>query len=547
MVKKCFLGIAVIIFAAFFCISLVSNVNAQSRTYHLDQEWVQIWINQDGTIDIVYDVILSLDSGQEINYILIGQPTWDFMIGEAYDQNGNILSTSDATSGSDYKVKVVFYQPLREDNSIRFNLTTNVGGMIYNDTQNPNNYGMKFIPTWWDEATVNDLRIQVILPLGVTVDQVFTTQEAFWNNTSIVEERLAIYWEKRNLYPGEQYPIGVSFPAASMPNYTPTPSGNDEPFGSTEIAVIGGFLAIGAIFVAVFMVTKKKTYTSPKVSMESLGIRRGLTAVEASYLLKFKPNQIVTEILYSLLHKRAIWIESTEPSIKLRVLPEFENKKGPDENPLRYYEIDFLNAVKKSGTLDEEKLAQTIMFLRDSLEQKLRGYSRNETIEYYHKIVDKAWKQVEQAGTSDVASKAYNEQMLWLMLDPNYRTRTETAFKIRPFEPSPLWLWYWYGYTHYNPNPTYRPDVTLPSQSSKPPVIPGAEFANNIATSLEKTSGNIVANLEKFANSILPPPITKTSHEPAKHGASCVCACATCACACACVSCACACAGGGVG
>jgi hypothetical protein len=51
-------------------------------------------------------------------------------------------------------------------------------------------------------------------------------------------------------------------------------------------------------------------------------------------------------------------------------------------------------------------------------------------------------------------------------------------------------------------------------------------------------------NVEKFANSIVPPP-PKASHDPAHPKADCVCACAACACACACVSCACACAGGG--
>ena len=52
---------------------------------------------------------------------------------------------------------------------------------------------------------------------------------------------------------------------------------------------------------------------------------------------------------------------------------------------------------------------------------------------------------------------------------------------------------------------------------------------------MEKTSSNIVVNLEKFANAIVPPP-PKASHEPARKGADCVCACAACACACACVS-----------
>ena len=49
--------------------------------------------------------------------------------------------------------------------------------------------------------------------------------------------------------------------------------------------------------------------------METLGVKRGLTAVEASYLLDLKPTQIVTEILYSLLQKRAVWAQETKPAL----------------------------------------------------------------------------------------------------------------------------------------------------------------------------------------------------------------------------------------
>jgi hypothetical protein len=177
----------------------------------------------------------------------------------------------------------------------------------------------------------------------------------------------------------------------------------------------------------------------------------------------------------------------------------------------------------------------------------MHGYCRRDTIDYYRKIVEKAWKQVKQAGTSELTSKAYDEQLLWLLLDPNYKSRTEDVFRTTTFEPSPLWLWYWYGYQHYNSNPTYKPNVEVPAQAAKPPSIPGADFANNIATAVERTSNNFVVNLEKFANSILPMPAAEASGEPARSGATCVCACAACACACACVSCACACASGGVG
>jgi hypothetical protein len=544
MVRRAFL-LAVILALSVTSLS-VGLVSAQDRVYSFDHEWAQIFINQDGTIDLTYNVTLTLSSGDNINFVRLGQPKGDFDVGQAVDQYGHQLEATNDNDGSNYRVRVNLYQPLTAGNTIWFTVTTNVAGMLSNDALNSGNYGMQFVPQWMQEVPINDVRVQIVLPPNVTINEVETPPDKFWNSTSIVEGRVAVFWQIPVLQPNEQYLLGVSFPANALPNYNPTQSSGG--IGLETIALIVLPILALIVIIVVIQVARKSTYSSPKVSMETLGIRRGLTAVEASYLLGIKPTQIITEILYSLLQKRAVWVESTNPALKLRIMPLFQNKTGTDENPLRYYEIDFLHALKDAeGTLDEEKLAHTVMFLRDTVEQKLRGYSRRDTVDYYRKIVTKAWSQVEQAGTVEIASKAYDEQLLWLMLDPNYRSRTETTFRDRAFEPSPFWFWYWYGYNHYNPHPAYKPNVDAPAQAAKPPTIPGAEFANNIATAVEKTSSNIVVNIEKFANAIIPVQTQKASHAPARHDAECVCACATCACACACVSCACACAGGGVG
>jgi len=516
---------------------------AWSGTYHLKQEWVKIWIRQDGRIDLFYNISLTLDSGDNINYVTVGQPNSDFTIGEAKDQNGNPLDTS---YGDSTHVKVVLHKSLSAGQTVWFTVMTNVAHMIYLDTMNQGNVGMKFIPMWWSQARINDLRVLIVLPPNVTIEQVKTLEGVNWNGTQQDEGKWAVFFEKQDLAPNKQYPVGVSFPKEYVQNYETQATGLVAFFQQYGPALLVLLVLIVAV-VAVALAVRKRAYLMPTISMETLGIRRGLTAVEASYLLDMKPTKIVTEILYSLLQKRAVWAESTTPSIKLKIMPPFQNKTGTKETPLRYYEIDFLHTLKEDGTLDEERLAQTIMKLRDSVEEKLRGYCRRDTIDYYRKVAEKAWEQVEQAGTPDLASKAYDEQLLWLFLDPNYQTRTQTAFHDRAFEPSPLWLWYWYSYQNYHPHPTYRPNVGTPAQAAKPPSIPGAEFANSIAKAVEGTSNNIVVNLEKFANSIVPMPAAKSSTEPAHHNADCVCACAACACACACVSCACACAGGGVG
>ena len=150
-----------------------SLVNAQSIVYSVDHQYAQIFINQDGTIDLTYNITLTVTSGI-IHGFYVGQPKADFTIGQAVDQYGNQLSVSDASSGSDYRVDVPLNQPLTAGNSIWFTVTTNVAGMISNDTQNPGNYGMEFAPEWTD-VPINDVRVQIVLPPGATTSDVKTT------------------------------------------------------------------------------------------------------------------------------------------------------------------------------------------------------------------------------------------------------------------------------------------------------------------------------------------------------------------------------------
>jgi hypothetical protein len=361
--------------AIFILITFVGTATAQIQ-YHLEHEWVKIWINQNGTIDLLYNISLTCDSGV-IRYVIVGQPNSDFTIGSAKDDAGHNLT---ATAEGE-RVRVNLYMSISSGQTARFSLLTNVARMIWEDTKNPGNVGMQFIPSWYD-ASIRDLRVSIVLPSGVAKNEVKTSVD--WDNVTAEDGRLAIYWEKQNLLPDEQFPVGVSFPKEYVESYETRPTGVVA-FLQQYGPVLLIFGVSVAVIGAVVYVVRKRPYLLPKISIETLGIRHGLTAVEASYLLDVKPTEIVTEILYSLLQKRAIWVESTTPSLKLKIMQAFQDKTGTPETPLRYYEIDFLNAIKKGGTLDEEKLAQTVVFLRDTVEEKLRGYCRRDTIDYYRK------------------------------------------------------------------------------------------------------------------------------------------------------------------
>ena len=349
---------AVLVALIAVCIVAASTFSLASAagSYTVNQEWAQIFIQQDGTIDLTYNVSITVTSGT-IHAFDLGQPNQDFTIGQAYDQYGNQLN---AYKYNPDVASVDFKQPLTAGQSIWWTITTNVGGMIFNDTTNPGNYGMQFIPQWDTNYAVNNVRIQIVLPEGVQVGDVKTTQN-YYNGTSTVDGKLAVYWENPGIGANEQFRVGVSFPSKYMPNYVPqattSPGEGGVDFLPIIIAVVFALIAVSVLIYIIYRASKR-SYQKPQVSMETLGVKRGLTAVEASYILDMKPPQLVTEILYSLLQKRAVWAEENKPALKLKILPPYENKTGSTENPLRYYEIDFLNSIKADGTLDEEKLAK---------------------------------------------------------------------------------------------------------------------------------------------------------------------------------------------
>jgi hypothetical protein len=247
-------------------------VQAQNIQYHLNHEYAKIWINQDGTIDLLYDIEITCDQGT-INYVNVGQPNGDFTIGEAKDENNYTLQTADVSEGSNYRARVYLHTPITTGQNIRFTVLTNVGHMIWED--DPENVGMQFIPCWWD-ANVNEIRVLVVLPQGVTKENVKCVPD--WDNTLSEDNRLVLYWEGHNLQPNQKFPVGeeyvgVSFPKEYVEHYE-VPERGIVAF----LKSYGVWTAFFAFFVAIVgdavYVARKGNYVIPIMKMETLGMRK---------------------------------------------------------------------------------------------------------------------------------------------------------------------------------------------------------------------------------------------------------------------------------
>ena len=68
---------------------------------------------------------------------------------------------------------------------------------------------------------INDVRVQIVLPPGVTANDVKTTAELLQWHLNRGWAIGGLLGKIQSYKPNEQFMVGVSFPARYMPNYNP--------------------------------------------------------------------------------------------------------------------------------------------------------------------------------------------------------------------------------------------------------------------------------------------------------------------------------------
>ena len=94
-----------------------------------------------------------------------------------------------------------------------------------------------------------------------------------------------------------------------------------------------------------------------------------------------------------------------------------------------------------------------------TLSEKMKGFSRKETITYYEQIIERAWAQVTAAATPEVKSQKYEEVMDWTMADKNYDDQHPRCFRQRTGLPAPM-----VGKLRPELSPDFHPDDRRCSQ-----------------------------------------------------------------------------------
>jgi hypothetical protein len=540
---------------------------AQAGTYYfeLPQVIVNVFWNADGTLSIDYLFVFKHNpTAGPIDYVDLAMPNSSFDANSIYADVGGKSITDISKSGFQgtgsgvaLGLGVNSIKPGQMGQVHAFVGT--VERVLYVDPTDKTYASAVFSPMTYGSDIcygTTDFTVVFHLPPGVK------PEEPRWHedkphpgfpaqpDTSLDSEgRVTYTWRNQSADFNNQYQFGASFPMKYVPDSSIVRKTTFENIFAGIVVAFGviapclfPLLCVGGIagVVVLSVVSDRKRklqYLPPKISIEGHGIKRGLTAVEAAILMEQPMDKILTMILFAAVKKNAAEVVTRDP-LEIKAIE-------PQPADLQPYEKDLVAAFQEKGAERRTALQKTMVNLVKTISEKMKGFSRKESVAYYQDIIKRAWAQVEAAGTPDVQMQKYEEVMDWTMLDRDYDRRTRDVFSRGPVFVPLWWGRYDPGYGRQVAVPRAAPSV--PSGSPSLPRVPGADFAASIVGGVQSFSSKVVGNITSFTSSITnqtnpaPKPTYSSSSGRSSGGGGGH----SCACACACAGCACACAGGG--
>ncbi|MFN3741970.1 MAG: hypothetical protein ACK4VW_04795 [Anaerolineales bacterium] len=534
--------IFLVLWMALWLLGWVSTADAQSYSFQLVEEIVHAYWNADGTLSLDYTFYFLNDPGAHpIDFVDVGLPNqfYDLDSISAWVDGQPVKVTKDYQGQGCCGVAVelgAFAIPPGGAGQVRVTIGQ-IRRVLFPDSSDPDYVSAVFSPTWFGSAYVHgttNLLVVFHFPPGVAPSQprYHVEQGGVPEIGTDAEGRVTYTWTNPQASGSEQYSFGASFPRNYVPVSAYRPSLWEQIeqalqnfFGEVFPILCAAFWFMFAPALAVFFLIsesrRKMAYLPPSIQVEGHGIKRGLTAVEAALLLEQPLDKVITMILFSVIKKGAARIVSSEP-LEIEVLE-------PLPEGLRTYEVQFLEAMKRKDLRSRRKLLrQMVIDLIESLREKMRGFSRKETVEYYRSIVQRAWQQVEAAETPEVKGQLFSETLEWTMLDKDYDERARRVFTGPVVVPS-----WWH---RYDPGWARPSGGTPASGGGDRTTVPGSSFAASVVRSVQSVAGSLLGGTRAFTESVTsttnPPPVSSSGGFRG-GGGGCACACAGCACACA--------------
>ncbi|MCJ7624071.1 MAG: hypothetical protein MUO76_11255, partial [Anaerolineaceae bacterium] len=387
---------------------LTTNVSAQDYSFVLSNEIVHVYWNDDGTVSLDYLLTFQNDPGAHvIDFVDLGLPNGSYDYGSiTADVGGKSVNiSSDFQGDGPYGVAIDMgpyaIQP-GQSGSVHI-FVGRITNVFFPDSDDKTLTSGNFTPAYWTTAHGNtNLMVTFHLPTGVQPEEPrYHTPSGSWPGdlspvaTFDDQGRITYTWQSINANGYTQYTFGLSVPRTYIPPsaiYTPSfwETLGINPDDLVVFGVCGCFALFffGAPILAIINERKRKLkYLPPKISIEGHGIKRGLTAVEAAILMEQPLDKVMTMILFGVIKKGAATVVTRDP-LKLTLTQ-------PAPEGLRDYETDFLLAFSDANKVPKKGLQELTVKIIKSVGDKMKGFSRKESIEYYKSIMERAWQQIE--------------------------------------------------------------------------------------------------------------------------------------------------------
>ena len=355
--------------------------SAQSYSFSVPDMKMQVYVQADSSVRIVYDITFSNSSfGHEIDIVDIGMPTSKYNF-------SNMRASVDGVSITDIR-RSEYVNPgveihlgskaIRSGQSGALHFEFTMPELVFQDVTQRDYASLQITPTWFGSEFVNGnthLQIAIHMLEGIDPDEVlYQNQNQPFDTKAIFDNHTVVAWDFPATRLTGPHEVGVSFPTRGLSNVIRQNvftlavrwfEGNEDlrvfwgigvlilfavlffRFTSGTGFALFALLGCGLIFtfiqsagwqlcspfplIGLIIVNetalrrRKKTYLPAIAQVEGGGIKRGLTAPEAAALLELPLNKVLSLIIFGLL-KKEILTQLSDAPLAVEVAPEFRSK-----------------------------------------------------------------------------------------------------------------------------------------------------------------------------------------------------------------------------
>lgn len=441
-------GTAVTILAVLAIVSLAVLLladDAEGYRFEVEREYVEVAIRKDGSVDITYSITFinyahldGVDIGLPNEHYDEGSAKANVFVGEERFSPDRIHKSPYVEVGLAVEFDLETQRATYHPDGKRFTLwfTVNNPRMVYENEIEEGTVGIRFRPTWFSdsfqEGPTGNLTIVVFFPRGYDGKDPVWLKDRPWHELGLDDASGLWYarWTFADAYPYEhekgRLDVGVGFEKKYVDKYYR--HGLWEKFTDVMSAAGALILTLWLVWLPASLFTlaivgyfydrrrRLADYFDPLLTVKGAGPRTDLTAVEAAVVLERPMSMVATMILFAVTAKGFARIVDTGTPMRVQKL-RFE---GEHE-----YETMFLEAIDEGHHVVDEKLQECLVRLVNVVEAKVRGFDLSATRRYYRLMCERAWYQVQEAGTPTDFAANLRLRNEWLMLDKRYRRRMD--------------------------------------------------------------------------------------------------------------------------